>query len=160
MSEIVPITMETLTAFKAQMQRDMAREGAKKAQVKARGDMTTANVNRSRFPGQMMNQARAMDVDPVGPSTSLGAGTAAAASPVKKEPVTISLNLAPSHVVFQGAKTDPESRKRRACESYIYHCVNVDSCIADRYMYEKISERSEGQFNCYIRLLPQGRSQG
>ncbi|RXW23407.1 hypothetical protein EST38_g2463 [Candolleomyces aberdarensis] len=127
MSEIVPITLETLTAFKAQMQRTMAREGAKKAQVKARGDMATASVNRSRFPGQMMNQARAMDVDPVGPSTSSSAGTAAASTPVKKEPVTISFNLPASHVVFQGAKTDTESKKRRAY----------------RYMYEKISERSE-----------------
>lgn len=126
MSEIVPITMETLTAFKAQMQRTMAREGAKKAQVKARGDMPTANVNRSRFPGQMMNQARAMDVDSVGPSTSL-TGVAVANSPVKKEPVTISLSLAPSHVVFQGAKMDLESKKRRACEFCNSRCANVDS---------------------------------
>ncbi|KAF6757583.1 alpha DNA polymerase [Ephemerocybe angulata] len=120
-TEIMPITIETLNAFKAQTQRNMARETTKKAQLKARGGATTANVNRARLPAQLMNQGRAMDVD-AGPS-----GSSTAATPVKKEPVAITLNLAPSHVVFQGAKMDAESKKRRGY----------------RYMYEKISERSE-----------------
>ncbi|KAJ3517623.1 hypothetical protein NMY22_g13921 [Coprinellus aureogranulatus] len=122
-TEIMPITKETLSAFKQQLQRNMARETSKmKAQVKAKSGVT-ANVNRTRLPGSLMNQPRAMDVDAPGPS---GSGSAPAPV-VKKEPVTISLNLEPSHVVFQGAKMDTESKKRRAY----------------RYMYEKISERSE-----------------
>ena len=111
-TEIMPITKETLSAFKQQMQRNMARETTKKAQVKAKAGVT-ANVNRARLPGGMMNQPRAMDVDPPGPS---GSGSAPAPV-VKKEPVTISMNPTASHVVFRGAKTDVESKQRRACES-------------------------------------------
>jgi len=83
----------------------MARESMKKAQIKARAAATTANVNRSRLPAQMMNQGRAMDVD--------GAGTS---TPVKREPGLVTTNLTPSHVVFRGAKMDAESLKRRNCE--------------------------------------------
>lgn len=119
-TEITPITMETLAAFKEQAKRDMARAAMKKAQPKARGGgATTANVNRTRLPAQLMNQGRAMDVDLPGPSGS-GSGANDINAPVvpavKREPVNFSTNLAPSHVVFEGAKTDGESKKRRACE--------------------------------------------
>jgi DNA polymerase alpha subunit B len=111
-TEIAPITKETLSAFKQQMQRSMARETMKRAQVKAKAGVT-ANVNRARLPEGMMNQQRAMDVDLPGPS---GSGSAPAPA-VKKEPATISMNLTPSHVVFRGAKTDAESKQIRTCES-------------------------------------------
>ena len=119
-TEITPITRETLSAFKQQMQRNMARETTKKAQVKAKAGVT-ANVNRTRLPGGMMNQQRAMDVDPPGPS---GSGSAPAPV-VKKEPVTISTNLTPSHVVFRGAKMDMESKRMRSCKSMCLYAVPV-----------------------------------
>lgn len=137
-TEISPITKETLSAFKQQMQRNMARETTKKAQVKAKAGVT-ANVNRARLPGGMMNQQRAMDVDPPGPS---GSGSAPAPV-VKKEPVTISMNSTPSHVVFRGAKMDTESKEMRACASTPLFYEPACLPIPDRYMYEKISGRSE-----------------
>ncbi|TFK20610.1 alpha DNA polymerase [Coprinopsis marcescibilis] len=123
-TEILPITLDTLKAFKAQMRRDMTRESTKKVQVKARVAAVTASVDRSKLPNQLMNQGRAMDVDYSEPTSS-----GLPARQFKKEPLAggITLSTGPTHVVFEGAKNDVQSRKRRGY----------------RYMYEKISERSQ-----------------
>ncbi|EAU86107.1 alpha DNA polymerase [Coprinopsis cinerea okayama7 len=122
-TEILPITLETLRTFRTQLQRGLANESMKRAQLKARPG-ATASVDRSRLPSQLMNQARAMDIDRPGPSS---ASSSSSPMQVKKEAAGITLSLGPTHVLFEGAKMDSESRKARAY----------------RYMYEKISERSE-----------------
>jgi DNA polymerase alpha subunit B len=112
-TEILPITLETLKTFKTQVQRGLARDSAKKAtQAKAtqRGGMT-ASVDRTRLPGQLMNQGRVIDVDMAGPSTSSGT----AAVQVKKA-AGITLSVGPTHATFEGVNADREAKKRRACE--------------------------------------------
>ncbi|KAG6910686.1 hypothetical protein DXG01_008730 [Tephrocybe rancida] len=113
-SEISDFTMESIVALKAQIQRDIAKENAKRPQHRTMTTANTAMINRSRLPPNMHKGAAASQrsgVVPVkmeegfgvpGPSTS-------------------------SSVSFRGPPMDPSSRKSR---SY-------------RYMYEKVSERSE-----------------
>ncbi|KAG6896268.1 hypothetical protein C0992_009391, partial [Termitomyces sp. T32_za158] len=105
--------MDSIVAVKAQIQRDFAKENAKRSQHRTIGTTNTALVNRSRLPGNIAktvtvkhNLTVALKVEEEcgvpGPSTS-------------------------SSIVFRGPANDPSSRKDR---SY-------------RYMYEKILERSE-----------------
>ncbi|KAH6911541.1 alpha DNA polymerase [Coprinopsis sp. MPI-PUGE-AT-0042] len=121
-TEILPITLDTLKTFRTQVQRGLARDSAKKAtQAKAARASTTASVDRTRLPGQLMNQGRAIDVDMAGPSST------AAAIQVKKEAAGITLSVGPTQATFEGVSMDREAKKQRAY----------------RYMYEKITERSE-----------------
>lgn len=96
-SEIVPITLETLGALKAQIQRDMTKDSTKRAQTKPKPG-NTAKVDRTRFP---QNMARNL------PSTTS----------IKQEEAGETSVAGPSHIVFRGPSYDAEKKKSRACES-------------------------------------------
>lgn len=99
-SEIVPITLETLGALKAQIQRDMTKDSTKRAQTKPKPG-NTAKVDRTRFP---QNMARNL------PSTS-----------IKQEAGETSV-AGPSHIVFRGPSYDAEKKKSRAYH-YMYEKI-------------------------------------
>ncbi|KAG6830016.1 hypothetical protein H0H92_002544 [Tricholoma furcatifolium] len=112
-SEISDLTMDSIVALKAQIQRDIAKENAKRPQHRMLTTSNTAMVNRSRLPGNILKSTPAVqkpitqvkveeDFGVPGPSTS-------------------------SSITFKGPSKDASSLKDR---SY-------------RYMYEKILERSE-----------------
>ncbi|KAJ3512303.1 hypothetical protein NLJ89_g3597 [Agrocybe chaxingu] len=115
-SEITPITMDTLSAVKTRIQQDLAKEISRKAQPKPRA-FATAIVDRSKLSKPM-----AQRYNPAAPSAQ-----------VKQESVREtnsairSNNIVTTNVSFSGPSTDSEVKKKRAY----------------RYMYEKISERSE-----------------
>ncbi|KAF4617164.1 hypothetical protein D9613_005990 [Agrocybe pediades] len=117
-SQIIPITMDTLSAVRTQLKQDMTK-GMKKAQVKV-GGLNTAVVDRTK-----LNPSFGGRVFP-------GVGLQKLAAPVKQEAqgdpmIWSSTSTTSSNVTFTGPRTDPEARKKRAY----------------RYMFEKISERSE-----------------
>ncbi|KAH9480575.1 DNA polymerase alpha subunit B [Psilocybe cubensis] len=118
-SEIMPITMETLSGVKTQIQQNLAKANAPRAQNASRG-LNTAQVDRNRF------------------ITGMGRGfsnkTVVQPLPVKQEGTEVesgwvhrSNTVQTSNVSFVGPSSDAESRKKRAY----------------RYMFEKISERSD-----------------
>ncbi|KAF9046503.1 DNA polymerase alpha/epsilon subunit B-domain-containing protein [Panaeolus papilionaceus] len=116
-SEISRITIETLEVVKRQIQASLNKDTVKKAQINPKS-FVTAQVNRSRLPPHMLR--------------SLGASMGPTAVQVKQEAGdlgahTLSSTIATSNVVFSGPPVNPEAKRKRAY----------------RYMYEKISERSE-----------------
>ncbi|RDB17930.1 DNA polymerase alpha subunit B [Hypsizygus marmoreus] len=115
-SEISPFTLDSLLALREQMRCDVTRDSAKKPQKRMVTTTNTAMVNRSRIPANMLKN--------VNPAIS-SVGNAQ----VKSEPGygLAGPSTGRSAVVFKGPAMDALSRKTR---SY-------------RYMYEKISERSE-----------------
>ncbi|TFK40723.1 DNA polymerase alpha/epsilon subunit B-domain-containing protein [Crucibulum laeve] len=98
------------------LRTQLQRDLSSKVQVKPRQN-ANAMVNRFQMPP---NMRRGMNV---GMSTASPARTPS----VKTEQVEDSIAYTSSSVVFKGPKSDAQSKKRRAY----------------RYMYEKISERSE-----------------
>ncbi|KAF9454852.1 alpha DNA polymerase [Macrolepiota fuliginosa MF-IS2] len=115
-SEISPITLDSILALKAQMQRDITRQ--KKAQPRT---TVSANVSRMRMPAAFNRNV------PLPGMAKPGAGPVPGRSVVaqaKQEEVQVA---GPSHVVFSGLKMDEEAKKQR-----VY-----------RYMFEKQMERSE-----------------
>ncbi|KAG6844664.1 hypothetical protein H0H87_005032 [Tephrocybe sp. NHM501043] len=113
-SEISEFTMDSIVALKAQIQRDIAKENAKRPQHRTMATANTAMVNRSRLPGGMLK--------PAAPAQR------PSATQVKVEDgFDVAGPSAISNVTFRGPPMDLSSRKSR---SY-------------RYMYEKILERSE-----------------
>lgn len=109
-SEISPITMETLSGVKAQIQQGLAKENAKRARTATRG-LNTAHVDRNKVMAHM------------------GRGVISKPSPslpvVKQEHRSLETNgtisshaAQTSNVVFSGPSTDLESRKKRGCEPY------------------------------------------
>ncbi|KNZ81283.1 DNA polymerase alpha subunit B [Termitomyces sp. J132] len=113
-SEISEFTMDSIIALKAQIQRDIVKENAKRPQHRAIGVTNTAIVNRSRLPVNMHKTAV------VGQNPTI-------AQMKVEEGFGVPGPSKSSSVVFKGPANDPSSRKYR---SY-------------RYMYEKILERSE-----------------
>ncbi|KAF8967116.1 DNA polymerase alpha/epsilon subunit B-domain-containing protein [Flammula alnicola] len=116
-SEISPITMDTLNALKTQIQQGLAKENAAKAQTKTRG-LATAQVDRSRIPAHM-NRSMAKPVAQAVQVKREHFGEASSASSNN--------GINTSKVTFVGPSMDLYATKKRAY----------------RYMYEKISERSE-----------------
>ncbi|KAF9269284.1 DNA polymerase alpha, subunit B [Marasmius fiardii PR-910] len=119
--EAARFTMDSLAGVKAQIKREMNQNSTAKAQP--RNFVGAAAVNRSRLP-QFMAQNMRMNVGRGGAGEvkikaepSGGLEPASLAGPSRP----------PSKVVFKGPKTDAFSRKNRAY----------------RYMYEKLSQRSE-----------------
>ncbi|KAG5645477.1 hypothetical protein DXG03_006022 [Asterophora parasitica] len=112
-SEISAFTMDSAVALKAQIQRDLAKENARKPQHRTIATTNTALVNRSRIPANMLKNANPTQRVGVQVKTENGFGVPGPSTS--------------SHVVFKGPEMDSASRKDR---SY-------------RYMYEKISERGE-----------------
>lgn len=98
-SEISPVTLDSLLALKAQMQRDLTRE--KKVQPRT---TVTANVNRFRMPTALNRNVNLPGVPSSGRS---------AVAQIKQEGVQVA---GPSRVVFSGPKQDEEGREQRACE--------------------------------------------
>ncbi|KAF9013340.1 DNA polymerase alpha/epsilon subunit B-domain-containing protein [Cyathus striatus] len=114
-SELTPITLDSISTLKKKLQRDLAKDNAKKLQVRQRNS-ENAVVNRSRLPSSMgrnTNAGVAISVPKVSGAVKIENG----------ESVIAHL----SSVLFRGPELDLASRKNRAY----------------RYMYEKISERSE-----------------
>ncbi|KAF9485899.1 DNA polymerase alpha, subunit B [Pholiota conissans] len=115
-SEIAPITMESLSTVKKQIQQSIVKESTSKTQPKKR-NTSTAQVDLSKLPRHMNRGA----VQP--------------AAAVKQEPfhevmiASASNNdvIKTSNVTFVGPPMDLSAKKKRAY----------------RYMYEKINERSE-----------------
>jgi DNA polymerase alpha subunit B len=108
LSKFAPITMDTLSAVKAQIQQSLAKQNAARLNVnlKTRG---TAQIDRSRIPASMnRNQARMP--------------TLSSSSSIKQEFAEPSLagftrSSVRSNVTFVGPSMDLEERKKRACES-------------------------------------------
>lgn len=107
-SEISPITMETLSGVKTQIQQSLAKENAKRTQSASRG-LNTAHVDRNKFISQM----------------GRGFSNKAAVQPlsVKQERSEMENSWTPrsnvvqtSNVSFVGPPTDAEARRKRACE--------------------------------------------
>ncbi|CAA7261468.1 unnamed protein product [Cyclocybe aegerita] len=115
-SEITPITMDTLAAVKTRIQQDLTKEISRKAQPKPRA-FATAIVDRSKLSKPMAQRYNPAGSLPQVKQESLGETSSAVRSN----------NIVTTNVTFLGPSTDPEVRKKRAY----------------RYMYEKISERSE-----------------
>ncbi|KAG6840795.1 hypothetical protein C0991_004267 [Blastosporella zonata] len=106
--------MDSIVALKAQIQRDVAKESAKRPQHRTMATANTAMVNRSRLPMNMLK----------GPTPVQRPGVV----PVKvEEGFGVPGPSISSSVVFRGPAMDPSSRKSR---SY-------------RYMYEGMLERSD-----------------
>lgn len=108
-SEIMPITMETLSGVKTQIQQSLAKANTPRAQHASRG-LNTAHVDRNRFISQM----------------DRGFSNKGAVQPfaVKQERSDVESNWASrsnvvqtSNVSFVGPPSDAESRRKRACES-------------------------------------------
>ncbi|PPR00448.1 hypothetical protein CVT24_004509 [Panaeolus cyanescens] len=116
-SEISRITMETLDVVKRQIQASLNKDSTKKAQVNSKA-FVTAQVNRTRLPPHFLK--------------GLGPSMGPTAVQVKQEHMgdlgpTVTSTIATSNVVFSGPPMNSEAKRKRAY----------------RYMYEKISERSE-----------------
>ncbi|KAF8158218.1 DNA polymerase alpha/epsilon subunit B-domain-containing protein [Crassisporium funariophilum] len=113
-----PITIDTISAVKSRLQKDLANESTGRAQPKNKG-LTTAQVDRSRMPSHMVRNlatasgsaAMRMKQEHAGESSMAGSGSSSSTG----------------NVALVGPPSDLESKKKRAY----------------RYMYEKISERSE-----------------
>lgn len=138
-SEISPITLDSIGMLKIQLQREMSKEVVKRVQTKPRGP-TTAVVNRSRMPPNM--------------GRSLAAVTPTAPVRVKNEQAGETKVSSEPSVDFIGPSSDPDAKKKRACEQAILpHFYKTNSSALDRYMYEKISERSEGERSSKLNLF-------
>lgn len=131
-------TMDSCAALKAKLQRDKTTEQAKsnkptgRAQIQGNMSILKGRVGLpAKFrPGDLDGALR------VGkPPIKSGAG---AFGDEKRNGIA-----GPSRVTFKGPKNDEESRKKRACESYL-RAIFFHAHFADRYMYEKVSGRSEG----------------
>lgn len=94
-SNFAPVTLETLGALKAQIQRDMIKDSIKRVQTKPKPG-NTAKIDRTRLPQNMVRNL---------PPT-----------PIKQETGETSIP-GPSHLVFRGPSYDAEKKKSRACES-------------------------------------------
>ena len=135
-------TMESAAALKAKIHQDLAKENAKKQKGRAR---LAGGVIRSRAPVMKASHPRAMASSS---STSTTGGT------VKEEVKMEGIIAGPSSVDFKRPIVDPTSKTNRACKHpvdwsispYLRHFV-------DRYMYEKVIERSEGGRLAY-RIMP------
>lgn len=124
------------------MQRDFNKETTKKVQPRLGGTGTmtgVASVNRDRVPFMSRNTGTSAKTQvKVEPRMGGFSGGKVFGSGVV---------AGPSKVVFKGPKNDEPSRKKRACESVsrlLANILNTKACPPDRYMYEKVSERSEG----------------
>lgn len=101
-SEISKFTMDSIVALKAQIQRDIAKDNAKRQQHRTIGAVNTAMVNRSRLPGH-----------------------AAKTLAVKQNPTVAQVKVeegfgvpgpsTSSSVAFKEPANDPSSRKDRSC---------------------------------------------
>ncbi len=122
-----PFTMDSVASLKASLNRGLA-TGSKKAQPKTKTMKGGRNLNpafAARYSG----------------ATSHG-------TTVKTEPDAMIVDIpsrASAAVTFKGPKEDMTYRKRRACKFATYSPYReARMTLADRYMYEKVSERSEG----------------
>jgi DNA polymerase alpha subunit B len=124
-------TMDSAASLKASIQREIAAENNRKQQTRAKlfGKVTRGRVLARGFGA------------PKAAAAPTGAGIS-----VKGEKDGIVAG--PSRVTFKGPRTDAPARQDRSCESF--HCAtmtrhNLSNICPDRYMYEKISERSESE---------------
>jgi len=127
-SELIPVTMDTLSEARKQFQQDMRAKGkANTAKaVLQPGTLMTAQIDRSKIPKHFAAK----------PTTL-----------IKEEQVASSIMLTgtvtTSNVSFVGPRNDPGARRNRACEFDVKLLVTSNQNILDRYMYEKVSQRSE-----------------
>jgi len=106
-SQIVPITMDTLSAVRTQLKQDMTKD-MKKAQVKV-GGLNTAKVDLKKLNPTM------------GGRSFSNIALQKSVLPIKQEsqgdPMNwSSISTSSSNVTFVGPRTDLEARKKRACE--------------------------------------------
>lgn len=153
-SEISPITMDTLSAVKTQIQQSLAKASSSKTQPNMR-NFSTAQVNRSRMPAHMAATNRSMASQPsaqngglVKQDQFLVASTATANSTTS------------SKVVFVGPSMSQEAKKKRACELFLFCSQAVTNrfkiaICTRRYRREaKVS----GDLSVYLWLLTTTRS--
>lgn len=99
-SEISLVTLDSILALKAQMQRDVTRE----KKIQPRSVTVSANINRLRIPAAMNRNINL-------PGTSTTGRNVVAQ--VKQEEIQIA---GPSRVVFSGPKQDEAAKIQRTCE--------------------------------------------
>lgn len=130
-------TMDSAYSLKAQIQRDMAAENSKKQKVQSN---MNGSMSRGRIPGSM--KPGGATIHPT--STMMTASKSRLVfGGVKQEMSDIA---GPSRVAFKGHNNDETSREKRVCEfgmaiPSLYQRLRTS---LDRYMYDKVSERSEG----------------
>ena len=140
-SGISHITMDTLSAVKTKIQQDLAKGNRNNKQTHSKS--TTAQVNRLKLPAHM--------------ARSIAQASVPTAVQMKQEQlgngISITSNISTTATVtFHGPKLDQESKKKRACELEPSILIPIPTWLVDRYMYEKIFERSEGMLLlCVIR---------
>lgn len=109
-------TLQSVPDLKARLQQDQSRLNAAKQEATSRTGANLA-IGRGRIrPGGMArpSAARSLDVGlKIGPLRP---------SIVKSE---VSVFSGPSKVVFEGPKSDEQSRKSRACENIVDHVARV-----------------------------------
>jgi len=136
---LTPITMDSLITLKTQIQQGLAKENARKVQPKTRGS-ATAQIDRSRIPSHMNRNV-------VKPDPQMKQEHSV--EPSKLTTLVNNSNI--SNVVFVGPPSDSGATKKRACK----WSINCDRyltlySITDRYMYEKISEKSESVYDIFV----------
>jgi len=137
-SEISPITMETLRAVEKDIQRGLSQKAnTTKAKSQMRGSFITAQVDRSRLPKHA--QQIAAKATPLQQIKQENPGETSSSS--------LSSSIVTTNISFIGPPTDPEAKKKRACEFKLSAYANSSNHSSDRYMYEKMSERSECMFS-------------
>ena len=113
LSEISPITMDSLSIVKAQIHQSLVKSSSSKTQTKMHNS-ATAQVDRSRLPLFLAGGSRGIQT-----RTQTGV-------PVKQEQslVTSIVNLSGifrySNVTFIGPLMSPEAKRKRACEHFIH----------------------------------------
>lgn len=121
LSEFTPVTMDTLGAIKKQLSQSQTK--GTRTQMKSRQSQQ-AEVNLRAAPS-----------------------TLKAAMAVKKEEPSTQrfLEAGSPSVTLIGPDMNRDAKKRRACELCVIELAQLHSFVfSDRYMYEKLIDRSEG----------------
>lgn len=112
LSEIMPVTMDTLSAFKTQMQQSLSKANTSRAQPKSRNLATAASVNRSRIPAHMIPANRSNP-------TVQNSGLVKQEQLLTTSVASSSSVTTTSSVTFVGPSMSPQVVKKRACESFL-----------------------------------------
>lgn len=112
LSEIMPVTMDTLSAFKTQMQQSLSKANTSRAQPKSRNLATAASVNRSRIPAHMIPANRSNP-------TVQTSGLMKQEQPLTTSVASSSSITTTSSVTFVGPSMSPQAKKKRACELFL-----------------------------------------
>ncbi|KAG6903250.1 hypothetical protein C0995_000145 [Termitomyces sp. Mi166 len=128
-SEISAFTMDSIVALKAQIQRDNAKENAKRPQHRTIGASNTAIVNRSRLPGYVAKTAAVLQKPTV--------------TQVKfEEGFGVPGSSTSTSVIFKGPENDPSSRKARS--SLDDRIEEFSELIKEHYNVAEIGDPASG----------------